>query len=169
MLPFFLLQVVWPWQFYQLVPAISSARSLSLYFDLDLTENKTNISICWYAVALSIVVKIRISNTYLVKVIKRGIVSLWNNASKNRMYVYTRSFSSIHDLGLWCLTTPSTIFLLYCVGQLYWWMKQEYRQKTNDFPQVTTIRSWAERLLIFMINVVWIKTLKLINIRIMLH
>ena len=104
MLPLFLLQVVWPWQFYQLVPAISYARSLSWYLALDLTENKTNISICWYAVALSIVVKIRISNAYLVKVIKRGIVSLINNASENPMYVYTRSFSSIHDLGLWCLT-----------------------------------------------------------------
>jgi hypothetical protein len=37
--PFFL-QVVWPWQFYQLVSAISSAKSLSLYLTLDLTEQK---------------------------------------------------------------------------------------------------------------------------------
>jgi len=29
--------------------------------------------------------------------------------------VYTRSNSSIHGLGLWCLTPPSTIFLL-CSG-----------------------------------------------------
>ena len=52
-------------------------------------------------------------------------------------YCNTSEISLGLVLGWWCLTSLSTIFQLYPVGQFCWWRKPEYPEKTTDQLQVT--------------------------------
>jgi hypothetical protein len=41
-------------------------------------------------------------------------------------------------VGLWCLTSLSTVFQLYRGGKFYWWRKPENPEKTTDQLSVSS-------------------------------
>jgi len=67
----------------------------------------------------------------------REFLWFYNGTKKNCKNNFKKSGFRLYWLALrlWCLT-PRTILKLYRGGQIYWWRKPEYPEKTIDLPQV---------------------------------
>ena len=88
----------------------------------------------WLAIGIIVSLKweINIHNCY--KIISKQKLVLIQKIEKN---INVQTCQWIWGLGLWCLTTLSTISQLYCDGQFYWWWKPEYLKKNTNLSKFT--------------------------------
>ena len=101
----------------------------------------------------------KLKNFTIFTTLQWQIIYLWNwfnfNILKHWVVHFLTISGNIRNLDnmvrvkwLWCLTPFSTIFQLYCGGQVYWWRKLQYLEKSTDLLQVTDnmkyyiIRRW---------------------------